>query len=76
MTWAGPYALFLVTAASHILITAYALVRSRQRAAIPAEQRDAYAAAPTTTSPLTTPESIALDPRAATAESANEERRI
>ncbi|AYD02109.1 MFS transporter [Neorhizobium sp. NCHU2750] len=76
MTSAGPYALFLVTAVSHILITAYAIIRSRQRAAIPAEQRDSYTVAPAATSPLTTPESIALDPRAATAENAMEERRI
>jgi MFS family permease len=74
MTWAGPYALFLVTAAAHILITAYAIVRSRQRAAIPVDQRDAYTVAPAA-SQLTTPQSITLDPRATTAENATEERR-
>ncbi|WJH40748.1 MFS transporter [Aliirhizobium terrae] len=74
MSWAGPYALFLVTAISHILISAYAILRSRQRAAIPAEQRDAYTAAhaPAT---LSTPESVALDPRAAPAEGPSDDRR-
>ncbi len=75
MTWAGPYALFLVTAIAHILITAYAIIRSRQRAPVPTEHRDAYTVAPAATSPMTTPESIALDPRAAPAEGATEDRR-
>ncbi len=75
MTWAGPYALFLVTAIAHILITAYAIIRSRQRAPIPAEHRDAYTVAPAATSPMTTPESLALDPRAAPAEGTTEDRR-
>lgn len=75
MTWAGPYALFLVTAIAHILITAYAIIRSRQRAPVPTEHRDAYTVAPAATSPMTTPESIALDPRAAPAEGTTEDRR-
>lgn len=75
MTWAGPYALFLVTAIAHILITAYAIIRSRQRAPVPTEHRDAYTVAPAATSPMTTPESIALDPRAAPAEGTSEDRR-
>lgn len=64
MTWIGPYALFAVTAASHILVAAYAIVRSRQRAPIPASDRDAYTTATVSVSPLTTPESLSLDPRA------------
>ena len=75
MTLAGPYALFLVTAIAHILITAYAIIRSRQRAPVPAEHRDAYTVAPSATSPMTTPESIALDPRAAPSEGTTEDRR-
>jgi len=75
MTLAGPYALFLVTAIAHILITAYAIIRSRQRAPVPAEHRDAYTVAPSATSPMTTPESIALDPRAAPSEGSTEDRR-
>eukprot|EP00913_Durusdinium_trenchii_P008107 g7604.t1 len=67
MTWLGPHALFLVTAFAHILIAAYAVVRSRQRAAVPVEEREAYASGPAAT-PMATPQSISLDPRAATAE--------
>jgi len=62
MSAVGPYALFMVTCWAHILITAYAIIRSRLRAAKPAEMRDAY----TTINPgtLTTPESLQLSPRA------------
>ncbi len=75
MTWAGPHALFLVTAIAHILITAYAIIRSRQRAPVPAAEREAYAAAPPAAS-LSTPQSITLDPRASTpADGGAEERR-
>jgi MFS family permease len=74
MTWAGPHALFLVTAFAHILITAYAIVRSRQRAPIPVEQRDAYSAAPASAS-LSTPESVTLHPRATTSTDGNADER-
>ena len=62
MSAVSPHALFLVTSTAHILITAYAIFRSRRRAAKPAEMRDAY----TTINPgtLTTPESLQLSPRA------------
>jgi hypothetical protein len=74
MTWAGPYALFLVTAIPHILISAYAIIRSRQRAQIPAEQRDAYTVAPAAGT-LATPESVALDPRAVPVDGTPDDRR-
>jgi MFS family permease len=64
MTWAGPYALFGVTAIAHVLISAYAIFRSRQRAAIPVGDRDAYTTAPSANGPLSTPEGLSLDPRA------------
>ena len=62
MSAVSPYALFMVTGWAHILITAYAIFRSRRRAALPAEMRDSY----TTINPgtLTTPESLQLSPRA------------
>jgi MFS family permease len=62
MSAVGPYALFAVTCCAHILITAYAILRSRRRAALPADMRDAY----TTINPgtMTTPESLQLSPRA------------
>ena len=61
MTSFGPYALFAVTAVSHLLITAYAIFRSRQRAALPAEEKDNFS---TTAMAQITPESASLDPRA------------
>jgi MFS family permease len=65
MTYSGPYALFLVTAVAHVLITAYAIIRSRQRATLSNAEKDNFSTMmPTTPSPLVTPESIALDPRA------------
>lgn len=62
MSSISPYALFLVTGLAHVLISAYAIIRSRVRAAMPAEMRDAY----TTINPgtMTTPESLQLSPRA------------
>ena len=64
MTWAGPYALFMVTAVAHILISAYAIIRSRQRAPVPVEERGTYQTAPAPTSQMATPESLSLNPRA------------
>ncbi|MDO9415145.1 MFS transporter [Pararhizobium sp.] len=59
----GPYALFLVTSLPHILIAAYAIFRSKRRAAKPIAEKDAY----TTVNPgtMVTPESLQLSPRAA-----------
>lgn len=64
MSFAGPHALFAVTAVAHMLVTAYAIIRSRQRAPVPVEEREAYQTAPTSAGPLATPESLSLDPRA------------
>lgn len=63
MSIVSPHALFLVTALAHLLITAYAIVRSRIRAAIPASDRDAYTTIPTATSPTLTPQSMSLADR-------------
>jgi MFS family permease len=65
MTWLGPHALFAVTALSHILVTVYAIFRSRIRAPVPVEERDSYAGSPALAPSLTTPESLLLNPRAA-----------
>ena len=64
MTSFGPYALFLVTAVSHLLISAYSIFRSRQRAALTTAQKDNFSTMPTAPAPLLTPESASLDPRA------------
>jgi MFS family permease len=64
MSWGGPHALFAVTATAHILIAAYAIFRSRQRAAVPVTEREAYTTAPSASGSLATPESVSLDPRA------------
>ena len=63
MSIISPHALFLVTALAHLLITAYAIIRSRIRAAIPASDRDAYTTIPTATSPTLTPQSMSLADR-------------
>ncbi|WP_454851475.1 MFS transporter [Rhizobium binxianense] len=60
MSAISPHALFLVTALAHLLITAYAIIRSRIRAAVPASDRDAYTTIPTATSATLTPESMSL----------------
>ncbi len=65
MTELGPHALFAVTAVAHVLLTAYALYRSRLRAAIPAAERENVPNMPVSASPMSTPESLSLDPRAA-----------
>jgi MFS family permease len=66
MTSLGPHAVFAVTAAAHILVTTYAILRSRRRAPVPVAARDTYTTAPTATTPLGTPEGLSLDPRAQT----------
>ncbi len=64
MTVYGAHALFFVTVAAHLLITAYAILRARMRPPVPVAERDAYTTAPSANGPLATPESLALDPRA------------
>ncbi len=63
MTAAGPYGLFMITAAAHLVVAAYAIFRSRRRAPRPAAERDAYSAV--NPGMLTTPESLQLSPKAA-----------
>lgn len=65
MTALGPYMLFAVTAAAHLGIAGYAIFRSRQRAAIPAAHRENVPTIPVAASPVSTPEGLMLDPRAA-----------
>ena len=62
MQYLGPYSLFGVTAVSHILIVAYAILRSRMRAPVPVGERDSYQSVSSGTT--VTPESLALSPRA------------
>jgi MFS family permease len=62
MQYLGPYALFAVTAVSHLLIIVYALLRSRMRAPIPVGERDSYQSVSSGTT--VTPESLSLSPRA------------
>ena len=57
-----PSGLFAVTALAHILITVYALFRSRKRAAPPREAKDQFTSVPAPRQ--TTPELVKLDPRA------------
>ena len=59
----GPYSLFGVTAIAHVLIVAYAILRSRRRAPVPVGERDSYQSVSSGTT--VTPESLALNPRAA-----------
>jgi len=63
MTATGPYGLFMITACAHILITAYAIIRSRMRAPVPVAERDAFS--PINAGTTMTPESLQLSPRAA-----------
>ena len=65
MTALGPHALFAVTAAAHVTLSAYALMRTRKRAAIPAAERDNVPGILMGSSPAGTPEGLSLDPRAA-----------
>ena len=60
MSGISPYALFFVTALAHTLITAYAIMRSRMRAAKPASERDAYTNLPSANSQMITPQSMTL----------------
>jgi MFS family permease len=60
MSSVGPYSLFFITAMAHVMISAYAIFRSRQRAAIPAGDRDAYTNMPSANAQMITPESMTL----------------
>jgi MFS family permease len=62
MTGLGPYALFLVTAVSHVTIAAYAIYRTTRRPPIPKEVRESFRTVPVPRA--LTPETAALDPRA------------
>lgn len=57
-----PSALFAITMLAHISITGYALFRSRQRAAVPKEEKDQFKSMPSERG--ATPEAMNLDPRA------------
>lgn len=56
----GPYALFIITACAHVLILAYALLRSRLRAPVPMADREAFMAMPDAGTPVSTPEGVAF----------------
>lgn len=62
MSFFGPYGLFAITALAHIAVTVYAIVRSRVRAPIPVEDREAYI--PFGHAGARTPESFHLSPLA------------
>jgi MFS family permease len=62
MTRLGPEALFLVTAASHVVMAGYTIFRTYRRARIPENVREAYQTVPDP--PMATPATAALDPRA------------
>lgn len=66
MTMLNPYALFGVTATAHLLIAAWALMRIRRRAPVPEADKDSFTHMPAGNSPIATPQSTALDPRAQT----------
>jgi len=70
----GPYSLFAVTALAHILIVAYAILRSRMRAPVPVGERDSYQSVSSGTT--VTPESLALSPRAQPLPEAGEEANL
>ena len=71
MTTFGPSALFAVTAAGHTLVATYAIYRTFRRAPVPEAVRDAYRGVPSPRA--TTPQTAALDPRAETAISLDQE---
>jgi MFS family permease len=61
MSGMRPESLFLATAFAHLSLAAYTLLRIRQRAPVPIEDRDAFKTLPAERS--ITPESLRLDPR-------------
>lgn len=56
-----PESLFLATAAAHLALGAYALMRVRARAAVPIEDREAFKTLPSERA--VTPQAVLLDPR-------------
>lgn len=58
----GPHALFIVSMTAHLAIAVYAIIRSRRRAAIPAEERENFKTIPSVR--VATQEGLSLDPRA------------
>lgn len=58
----GPHALFAITMVTHFAIAGYAILRSRRRAALPAEERENFRTLPSVR--VATQEGISLDPRA------------
>ncbi|MCO6186365.1 MFS transporter [Rhizobium sp. L1K21] len=56
MSTFGPYALFLITMTAHLFVAAYAILRSRARAAIPVDERGEYGTILSGNSPLSTPQ--------------------
>jgi MFS family permease len=59
-----PEGLFLATAAAHLALGAYALVRVRARAAVPVGEREAFKTLPSERA--ATPQAVLLDPRSET----------
>src|SRR5690606_41323244 len=59
-----PEGLFLATAAPHLLLGAYALLRVRARAPVPIEDREAFKTLPAERA--VTPQAVLLDPRSET----------
>ncbi len=59
-----PESLFLATAAAHFLLAGYAMLRTRQRAAVPVEDREAFKTLPAERA--VTPQAVLLDPRSDT----------
>ncbi|MGB6119179.1 MAG: MFS transporter, partial [Mesorhizobium sp.] len=61
MDWVSPDALFLATAAAHLALAAYTVLRMRARAAVPIDGRSSFKTMPAERA--ATPESARLDPR-------------
>jgi MFS family permease len=59
-----PESLFLATAAAHFVLAGYAMLRTRQRAAVPVEDREAFKTLPAERA--VTPQAVLLDPRSDT----------
>lgn len=62
MSLFGPYALFAITSAAHVAVTVYAVFRSRMRAPVADENKEAYLALGHIT--VKTPESFSFSPLA------------
>ena len=67
MEGVGPDWLFAATAAAHLTLAGYTIVRIRARAPVPIEDREAFKAP---AAPAVSPEAIRLDPRSEVAEAA------